>query len=194
MTQMTPIVRSYFESAGWFEGRDISDNFKFYESKFLSDEAIEVMKQFGYLKVTYFYQNKDPNRFKNNYNIGVMFLDIDDSEASKVLRRDQYKQYYKHSKRKNFYNEYWETENIEKIEMLIKNLSTPLTRIGSFLNTGDIHYTERYFEIYMNKNGMILNHNEQIFSYNNFIEFCNNLMVEPPPFQEKGIVKMELSD
>lgn len=87
MTEMTPIVKAYFQTAGWFEGRDVSESFKFPEGKIVHSKALEIMKEFGYLKVAY--RCIDGDEF--------LYMDIDDSEASKVLRRDYFEQYYKYT-------------------------------------------------------------------------------------------------
>ncbi len=98
MTKMTEIVQKHFKASGWYEGRDVSSSFQFPKGKHLFPKALEVMKEFGYLKIS------SLNICGDNFT----YMDIDDSEASKVLRRDFHEIYYQ-------YNDYYH-ENIEEFE------------------------------------------------------------------------------
>lgn len=179
MEEMTAIVKAYFQTAGWFEGRDISDNFRFPQKKLVFPAAINIMKEFGYLKVA--------NRSIDGD--GFIYFDIDNSEASKVLRRDMNEQYFKYTSWSNdlykkhgyFYNFNWDIENLDNTAKSIDIAGRQLCRLA---------YIEDYdaqLDIYIDEDGQIWRGMDTKPFARSFIQFCNQTMTGEEPSRSDSI-------
>jgi len=78
--KFTEIARRRFEQAGWYVGRNISSETVYSKEKNVFPAAREIMEEFGYLEVDYIGRD-GPTK---------LYFDIDESEASKILRRKMF--------------------------------------------------------------------------------------------------------
>lgn len=176
---MTKVVKEHLLACGWYEGRDVSSNFTFSEEKELFQKAIHIMREFGYLKIS----QRDING--DNF----IFMDIDDSEASKVLRRDlheiyyQYNDYYQTNPEEFQYSEALMLEDIHMTQSAIQSAGRSLIRIGC-IDTLDAYIIHLYMDV---EGGIWIGGNHVRFYATDFIDCLNKAITGELPFRKNSI-------